>query len=92
MDRDFQVLVPNAMKVKWSYEKILAALDGYRKDGVKDIEDENHLVNSKDYTSCKFSLETIGYMGGFIFCIVGSAHPNKTITTISSKKRYIKQL
>ena len=49
----------------------------------------DHLVNSKDFTRCKFSLETIGCMGGFIFFIVGSAHPNKTITKISSNKRYI---
>ena len=39
----------------------------------------DHLVNSKDNTRCKFSLETIGCMGGFIFFIVGSTHPNKTI-------------
>ena len=37
-----------------------------------------------DFTRCKFSLETIGCMGGFICFIVGSKHPNKTIIKISS--------
>ena len=50
----------------------------------------DHLVKSEILPDAN-SLETISCMGGFIFFIVGSKHPNKTIIKISSNKRYKKQ-
>ena len=37
-----------ATKVRLSYEKIWATLDGCCKDAVQEIEDENHLSSSKE--------------------------------------------